>query len=479
MKFPLSKGEIVKDFIRALLDVAENQIEESIRNTHSTPSPKPLAKTKRHQARTTSTTKESTMTGTTTITTILLSTAIITTTTATLPDKCMPYGVIQPEEKFQLVHTQKEALNISNYVNNMKTISTGAKDLRRQLEKAITTAPKEGEGDTKGRPFPQQYAWQHLGTPRVLQGMPAQAASDCLAYGQFPPTSREGIDALAIILNREAFDHTYLSVDIVPGALISQITGENLLSLASTTIEESKFDQHRVVSFEKPSGTWTITAPPLTKSRNYICIFPTGALKTEGIASRAKGAINALINNIQSYQKYYGRFSDLMNSAPIGKGDPTQSTSTIKQVKSYILPQIMDYIKSFGTKTTWGTITMRDYANIAKLGNLFKNFITRHIIGQKSVQLKYNNQIHNFKPETIKNQIAVGTTFTTDHATWVQIYRFHPFIIGHNRIVIDVSYIISTEGTYYAMQEAPRKTQCHSGPAGGEACISVLSLIHI
>ena len=67
------------------------------------------------------------------------------------------------------------------------------------------------------------------------------------------------------------------------------------MSLASTTITESKFDQHRVVSFEKPSGTWTITAPPLTQSRNYICIFPTGALKTEGVASRAKGAIHALI----------------------------------------------------------------------------------------------------------------------------------------------------------------------------------------
>ena len=130
----------------------------------------------------------------------------------------MPYGVIQPEKKFQLVHTQKEALNISNYADNMKTISTGAKDLRRQLEKAITAAPQEAEGSTKGKPFPQQYAWQHLGTPRVLQGTPAQAASDCLAYGQFPPTSRAGIDALAIILNREAFDHTYLSVDIVPGA---------------------------------------------------------------------------------------------------------------------------------------------------------------------------------------------------------------------------------------------------------------------
>ena len=174
----------------------------------------------------------------------------------------------------------------------------GAKDLRRQLEKAITATPQEAEGSTKGKPFPQQYAWQHLGTPRVLQGTPAQAASDCLAYGQFPPTSRAGIDALAIILNREAFDHTYLSVDIVPGALISQITGENL---ASTTIAESKFDQHRVVSFEKPSGTWTITAPPLTRSRNYICIFPTGALKTEGIASRAKGAIHALIDNCLLY----------------------------------------------------------------------------------------------------------------------------------------------------------------------------------
>ena len=46
MKYPLSKGEIVKDFIRALLDTAENQIEEPIRNTYSTPPPTPLAKTK-------------------------------------------------------------------------------------------------------------------------------------------------------------------------------------------------------------------------------------------------------------------------------------------------------------------------------------------------------------------------------------------------------------------------------------------------
>ena len=165
------------------------------------------------------------------------------------------------------------------------------------------------------------------------------------------------------ILNREAFDHTYLSVDIVPGALISQITGENLLSLASTTIAESKFDQHRVVSFEKPSGTWTITAPPLTKSRNYICIFPTGALKTEGIASRAKGAMHALIDNIKSYQRYYGRFSNLINSAPIGKSSVAQNTGIIKQVKSYILPQIMDYIKSFGTKTSWSTITCLLYTS--------------------------------------------------------------------------------------------------------------------
>ena len=76
----------------------------------------------------------------------------------------------------------------------------------------------------------------------------------------------------------------------------------------------------------------------------------------------------------------------------------------------------MDYIKSFDTKTSWSTITMRDYANIAKLGNLFKNFITKHVIGQKSVQLKYGNQIHNFKPESVKNRNAIGTTFTTNHA---------------------------------------------------------------
>ena len=120
------------------------------------------------------------MTGTTTITTILMTTAFITTATETTQDKCMPYGIIQPEEKFQLIHTQREALNISNYANNMKVISTGAKDLRRQLEKAITVTPtsQEAEENTKGKAFPQQYAWQHLGTPRVLQGTPAQAASD-------------------------------------------------------------------------------------------------------------------------------------------------------------------------------------------------------------------------------------------------------------------------------------------------------------
>ena len=240
-----------------------------------------------------------------------------------------------------------------------------------------------------------------MATPRntrVLQGTPAQAASDCLAYGQFPPTSRAGIDALAIILNREAFDHTYLSVDIVPGALISQITGENLLSLASTTIAESKFDQHRVVSFEKPSGTWTITAPPLTQARNYICIFPTGALKTEGIASRAKGAINALINNIQSYQKYYGRFSNLINSAPIGSGDPTQSTSTIKQVKSYrstpVLPNLrLQFFRIFSKKHGFKNSEFifcygSSFSHIA-----FLKFLAYFL--KSSMQLNFENKITN------------------------------------------------------------------------------------
>ena len=114
MKFPLSKGDIAKDFIRALLDVAAEQIEESIKNTHPTSSPTFIAKTANNQVRTNSSTTENTMSGATTIATILMTTAIVTAVTETSQDKCMPYGVIQPEEKFQLIHTQKEALNISN-----------------------------------------------------------------------------------------------------------------------------------------------------------------------------------------------------------------------------------------------------------------------------------------------------------------------------------------------------------------------------
>ena len=56
MKFPLSKGEIAKDFIRALLDVAAEQIEESIKNTHPTSSPTFIAKTANNQVRTNSST---------------------------------------------------------------------------------------------------------------------------------------------------------------------------------------------------------------------------------------------------------------------------------------------------------------------------------------------------------------------------------------------------------------------------------------
>ena len=98
-----------------------------------------------------------------------------------------------------------------------------------------------------------------------MQGTPAKAATDCLAYGRFPLTTRAKIDALAIILNKKAFDHTYLSVDIVPGALVPQISEENLLSLASATIAASKFDQYRVVSFEKMGEAWTIIASPLKR----------------------------------------------------------------------------------------------------------------------------------------------------------------------------------------------------------------------
>ena len=36
-----------------------------------------------------------------------------------------------------------------------------------------------------------------------------------------------------------------------------------------------------------------------------------------------------------------------------------------------------------------------------------------------------------------------------------------------------MNYIISTEGTYYATQEVPRKMQCRTGLAGGEACIAI------
>ena len=124
MKFPLSKGEIAKDFIRALLDVTAEQIEEAIRNTHPTSSPNSTTKKTTKQVRTISSTTENIMTGATAITTILMTTAFITATTETTQDKCMPYGIIQPEEKFQLIHTQREALNISNYANNMKVIST-------------------------------------------------------------------------------------------------------------------------------------------------------------------------------------------------------------------------------------------------------------------------------------------------------------------------------------------------------------------
>ena len=88
------------------------------------------------------------------------------------------------------------------------------------------------------------------------------------------------------------------------------------------------------------------------------------------------------------------------------------------------------------------------------------------------MKLKYENQVHNFKTESVRNQIAIGTTFTTDHTTWVQIYRFHPFIIGHNQLIIDLSYIVSTEHVLRNTRN-PQENKCHSGPAGSEACISI------
>ena len=163
------------------------------------------------------------------------------------------------------------------------------------------------------------------------------------------------------ILESQGQKHTYLAVDTAPGAIVSQISGEDMMLVPAA--KQDTFEASRLVSFHKrPGGAWTISPADASAEKNYVCLLTSGALQTPGLAIKTKGAAQTLINNIASYQRHYSKFFELINSAagrqPFG-GRTTSSNAT--RVGSPMLLQILGHIKSLDSKTTWDVLLKQVY----------------------------------------------------------------------------------------------------------------------
>ena len=145
-----------------------------------------------------------------------------------------------------------------------------------------------------GKNFPPQHSWQYLGVPKLMKGTPASAVSDCLGKGRLPPTTKADMNKLAVILESQGQKHTYLAVDTAPGAIVSQMSGEDMMLVPAN--KQETFEASRLVSFHKrPAGSWTISPADASEEKNYVCLLTSGALQTPGLAIKTKGAAQTLI----------------------------------------------------------------------------------------------------------------------------------------------------------------------------------------
>ena len=307
------------------------------------------------------------------IATTMLTFAALTSglqTTAHMQDVCKSYGIIREEQTFQLVGTTKDVVDIAEHAKIMRDVSQGAKDLEIHLRKAMERGPNNRvvkqipEYKNVGKNFPPQHSWQYIGIPRLMRGTPAKAVEDCLGKGRLPPTSKADMNKLAAILESQEQKHTYLTVDTAPGAIVSQMTGEDMMLVPAA--KQDTFEASRLVSFHKrPAGSWTISPVEANTEKNYVCLLTSGALQTPGLAIKTKGATQTLISNIGNYQRHYSKFFELINSATgsTSFGGRTAAPNATRAVKagSPMLLQILGHIKSLDSKTTWDTLLKQDY----------------------------------------------------------------------------------------------------------------------
>ena len=88
------------------------------------------------------------------------------------------------------------------------------------------------------------------------------------------PSKKDDLRTLADLLESQGPMHTYLQIDVLPGALTSPISGINLAELPlDDAALATKYQKLRVVSyFRLPNKTWQVNSPGADTSHNYIFV---------------------------------------------------------------------------------------------------------------------------------------------------------------------------------------------------------------
>ena len=392
-----------------------------------------------------------------------------------ITDTCTSAGIIQLEQSFQIIKKIGETLDLTQQAANMKAISEEATALIPQLRKGLTsTALTSSKKALAGTHFPQQYSWQELGTPRKMKGTDEEAIAQCLGKGgRLPPIlSPFDLVDLGKMLNAHNMKHIYLQVDSLPGALTSPISGAQIAILP--TAVTASFENNRLISYayDATRKNWIVMPIEANKSLEYLCIFPSDARHTPGMANRMKGAMRGLTDNLEKYQSHYATFFKILNSAASVIG-PTITASTPKSINSPVLTQILGNLNMLQLKNDWTKLGAQDYANIAKTGQLVGRYLTRHPTGPKAITINKDHKLQKFQPSHISGYKVEGTTFTKQGAEWVKKYRVQGFISQNDGTQVDVNRIVETGGTYYGLNSEVEKLQCSASMAGGEICAGI------
>ena len=370
-------------------------------------------------------------------------------------DTCSPAGIIRLEQTFQITKKQEETLDLARQAAEMKAISKEATDLLPQLRKGMTNAALTGSKlALGGAHFPQQYAWQEIGTPRLMKSTGEEALTQCLGNGgRLPPILKpHDLVNLGKVLLAHNMYHTFLLVDYLPGALTSPVNGAQLAILPPTLIPS--FENNRLISYnyDATQQSWTVSPLEANTAKSYICIFVTDVRHTPGMAKRMRGAISGLTDNLEKYQAHYSTFFKILNGAASVMG-PNVIKGNAAAINSPILTQILGNLNMLHLKNDWTKFGAQDYKNIAKAGQLVSRYLTRHPTGPKAITINKNHKLQKFQPKRIEGYTVEGTSFTKQGAEWVRIYKVQGFIAQNDGTQIDVNRVVETGGTYYGLKD--------------------------